>query len=280
MLNSAGVSRFSSVSESLTHVIAGQRDDDHWKQLNQLVHKPHVVTAEWVLQSLRLQRAAPESRFIHPDFKFTHQDVFKNPEKPPPLSVSVTQGEQEDSQMMQQYLTNDETETSTDQPNGIFSGLSFQFLKDMDSELVNELNEQIVKNGGKIVSKKASHLVIDAGSQVVPTGFDGRIVSTLWIDDCIENEQIVPVEAYHRQVIVKDNKRMEGCVISSTGLSIFKKEFICRLVTLMGGKPQDTFSKKTNEMRGLLKSKLLNVQLSFVFLFYRNFAILLHHYTF
>ena len=102
MLNSAGVHSFSSVSESLTHVIAGQRDDDHWKQLHQLVNKPHVVTAEWVFQSLRLQRAAPESRFIHPDFKFTHQDVFKNPEKPP----SATQGEQEDFQMMQQYLTN------------------------------------------------------------------------------------------------------------------------------------------------------------------------------
>ena len=270
MLNSAGVHSFSSVSESLTHVIAGQRDDDHWKQLHQLVNKPHVVTAEWVFQSLRLQRAAPETPFIHPDFIFTHQHVFKNPEKPP----SATQGEQEDFQMMQQYLTN------VDQPNVIFSKLTFQFHKDMDSGLVNELNKQIVKNGGKIVSKKASHLVIDAGSQVVPTGFDGQIVSNLWIDDCIENEQIVPVEAYHRQVIVKDIKRMEGCVISSTGLSIFKKEFICRLVTLMGGKPQDTFSKKTNEMRGLLKSKLLNVQLSFVFLFYRNFAILLHHYTF
>ena len=219
LLNNAGVARFNTVSESLTHVIVGQREDEHWKQIEQLGHKPHVVTAEWVVQSLRLQRAAPESRFLHPDFKIAQQDVFKNPEKPAPLSASVTNGEQEaDSQMMQQYLTNDESEAAGDQPSGIFSGLTFQFSRDMDSDLAQELGDQILKNGGSLVAKKANYLVIEVGSQLVSTGVQGQIVNTLWIDDCIEKEELVEVEAYHNQIIVKDPKRMENYTVSFTGI--------------------------------------------------------------
>lgn len=67
-MNGAGVARFAGVSESLSHVVAGRRIEEHWRQLEALVHKPHVVTAEWVLQSLRVQRPAPEGPYLHPEF--------------------------------------------------------------------------------------------------------------------------------------------------------------------------------------------------------------------
>lgn len=85
----AGVARFNSISESLTHVIVGSRVEDHWKQVEQLLHKPFVVTTEWVIQSYRLKRAAPETDYLHPEFKVADVDLprpsesKKTPVKPP-----------------------------------------------------------------------------------------------------------------------------------------------------------------------------------------------------
>jgi hypothetical protein len=120
--------------------------------------------------------------------------------------------------MMQQYLTNDDSEVTGDQPNGIFAGLTFQFSRDMDSDLAQELSDQILKNGGSMNAKKANYLVIEVGCQLVPTGAQSQVVNTLWIDDCIEKEEIVEIEAYHRQIIVKDPKRMENYTVSFTGI--------------------------------------------------------------
>ena len=50
VLNWAGAARFSNISESLSHVVVGQRVDAHWRQLQLLAHKPHVVTVEWLVQ--------------------------------------------------------------------------------------------------------------------------------------------------------------------------------------------------------------------------------------
>ena len=74
------MARFNSISESLTHIIAGSRVEDHWKQVEQLMHKPYVVTTEWVIQSYRLKRAAPESDYLHPEFKVNDVDLPPKPE--------------------------------------------------------------------------------------------------------------------------------------------------------------------------------------------------------
>lgn len=71
------MARFNSISESLTHVIAGSRVEEHWKQVEQLMHKPFVVTTQWVIQSYRLKRAAPENDYLHPEFKVAEVDLPK-----------------------------------------------------------------------------------------------------------------------------------------------------------------------------------------------------------
>ena len=190
MLNNAGVARFNTISESLSHFIAGQKVDEHWKQLDQLAHKPHVVTAEWIVQSLRIKRAAPETAHIHPDMSVLSSVTGpKKPASTKPPVVTANEEQEEDSQMVQQYLASSELNAEEEAPAGIFAGLRFQ-LVGMDGETAMEMSELITSQGGRVVTERANYRVLDPASEYVPTAKDLQgeaiVVNTLWLEDCID----------------------------------------------------------------------------------------------
>lgn len=265
MLNNAGVARYNSISESLSHVIAGQRVEDHYKELQQLTHKPHIVTAEWIVQSLRLQRAAPESQYLHPDYKPVISDVNKeNVMKKPAVPERVDPDE--DTQVVQQYLSVDQTEeeeqpSNLDRPSGIFSGLSFQ-LVGMEPETTAIVADLIVSNGGKVVNKKANYIVLEPTLKAEYSSPDpgASVVNTFWIEDCVDHETIVEIDYYHRPIRLRDNKTLSNCVVSFSGIQGRVRDFLEYLIGQLGGRAQETFSRKLMEDKKVYKSTHLVIQ--------------------
>ena len=241
-------------------MIAGKGVEEDLKKLQQLMHKPHVVTVEWVVQSLRLKRAAPEAGFLHPDFKALVTQNKENVVKKSVPEQSVNA--QEDSQMVQQYLTTNHSEEEEEiaslmgRPPGIFSGLTFQLVGlDTDSSLT--MSDVIVSHGGRVVAKKATHIVSEPVTQTLDKeriDHGAIVVSTLWIEDCIDQEQLVEIEIHHKPVKALNSQRLAGCVVSFSGIQGRLRELLDHLIVYLGGRPQETFSRKQVEEKNICRS--------------------------
>ncbi len=102
---------------------------------------------------------------------------------------------------MHQYLTADTSEVTGQTQatgQGLFAGLKFQ-LVDGDEELA----ELISANGGQLVDGGAGvdFTVADAASTTPAAG--AQLVTRLYVDDCVDQEQLVDVDYFHRPVQVK-----------------------------------------------------------------------------
>ncbi|KAL2085608.1 hypothetical protein ACEWY4_018928 [Coilia grayii] len=66
LVNAAGGLRFNQPSEELTHVVMADLDPDIKNFLSKATHRPHVVTVQWLLDSLTRGRLLPEQGYFHP----------------------------------------------------------------------------------------------------------------------------------------------------------------------------------------------------------------------
>lgn len=229
--------------------------------MQQLIHKPHVVTVEWVVQSLRLKRAAPESAYTHPEFKVIVGRDTENVTKKT-VNEQTNNNNQDDSHMVQQYLTTDhfeeeETGSLANPSTGLFSGLKFQ-LVGLERDSSSTISEIIVSQGGRIVAKKPDYAVAEPVGQIELSehleSTDVNVVNTLWIEDCIDHERLLEVEAYHRPIKVADSRRLDGCVISFSGIQGRLRELLDLLINYMKGMPQEIFSRKSMEEKNVYRS--------------------------
>lgn len=225
------------------------------------MHKPHVVTVEWVVQSLRLKRAAPEAAFLHPDFRTLVSANKENFVKK--IVPEQVDNFHEDSQMVQQYLTTDHTEEEaaesvTDNPHSLFSGLTFQ-LSGLEKDSFTTVNDLIITNGGRVVYKNAEYIVSEPISKYSSEDQPGasvvaKPVNTMWIEDCIDQERLVEIDVYHRPIKVRDSRILAGCVVSFSGIQGRLRELLDHLVGQLGGRPQETFSRKLMEEKNVYRS--------------------------
>jgi hypothetical protein len=223
------------------------------------MHKPHVVTADWVAQSLRLKRAAPEAAYLHPEFKNVIAPNKENASKKPMPEPSNSF--QEDSQMVQQYLTTDHTEEEEiaslmNHPQGIFSGLTFQLLA-LDTENVSIITDLILSNGGRVVAKNGRYVVTEPVSHsMVLVDQEGThtVVNTLWIEECVDEERLLDIENYHRHIKVRDRRILAEYTISFSGIQGRIRELLDNLIVQLGGRPQETFSRKLMEEKNVYRS--------------------------
>ncbi|XP_043282964.1 DNA topoisomerase 2-binding protein 1 [Venturia canescens] len=129
ILNAGGATRLNDISDSITHVIVG----DPSKASNELklIHgkglNPHVLSLDWLQESLRLQRPAPEERFIDEKGSSPHAEtaeppsplskknlqMLQRPKRPrapqldtdhPRAMENTTEGEDDETSLLQQYL--------------------------------------------------------------------------------------------------------------------------------------------------------------------------------
>ncbi|XP_025419492.1 DNA topoisomerase 2-binding protein 1 isoform X2 [Sipha flava] len=281
---SAGGIRYTELNESITHILVGDFTAPLAKLLHSLQEKPHVVNLNWLLESINLKFTAPEEQFLAMDssHSFTPESpsplskkglyMMKNASlsqpktvvKPKPLNEMVMDNrpldnfidhyrniENTNSETQSQkssYTTEDTVSTQDSKLESVLEGLKI-LLHDLDKHQLPSIKSKIISMGGIAVSTRSYRGKINFA--VVPIVFNEKllnikatIVSCLWIEDCYNNVEQVPIEYYHKPVIFSGSTALKNCVISVTNYAGSERYFLKEVSLLLGADYQDALSRK------------------------------------
>ncbi|KAI9561348.1 hypothetical protein GHT06_012305 [Daphnia sinensis] len=146
ILSNAGVTRSFVVDKSISHVIVGETVKVDWDQLMRLENKPHVVTVEWLAQSLRLKSAAPEANYLHPGLD--NISGKKGTPKDPTTKEKICDSLDEMHLTLDTLITDntEEEEAAKSLPtDAVLSGLTFK-CGSMEISSVNSMNGLIASS--------------------------------------------------------------------------------------------------------------------------------------
>ncbi|XP_059801611.1 DNA topoisomerase 2-binding protein 1 [Hypanus sabinus] len=69
MINFGGGVRFNQISEDVSHIIVGEEDKELKQCLNKMSHRPHVVTAKWLVDCFSKKNLLPVGQYFHPNYQ-------------------------------------------------------------------------------------------------------------------------------------------------------------------------------------------------------------------
>ncbi|NWH67659.1 TOPB1 protein, partial [Geococcyx californianus] len=120
LINCGGGVRFNQLNEDVTHVILGENNDELKQFLDKTAHRPHVVTAKWLLESFGKGYLHPVEQYIPLNYQLLENPIFEQPGmksvlpkknsllKKEAVSVVKHQKAAEDD-FLSQYVNNDST---------------------------------------------------------------------------------------------------------------------------------------------------------------------------
>ncbi|XP_054016896.1 DNA topoisomerase 2-binding protein 1 [Dryobates pubescens] len=79
LINCGGGVRFNQLNEDVTHVILGENSDELKHFLDKTAHRPHVVTAKWLLQSFSKGYLHPVEQFIPLNYQLLENPILEQP---------------------------------------------------------------------------------------------------------------------------------------------------------------------------------------------------------
>ncbi|XP_041824851.1 DNA topoisomerase 2-binding protein 1 [Melanotaenia boesemani] len=119
LVNGAGGLRFNQPSEELTHVVMGELDQELAKFLSKAIHRPHVVTVKWLLDSFSKGILLSEAGYLHPDclppasaavsVPAHHTPKSRPSAGPPAASPSTPSLKRAEEDLLSQYMDDDPT---------------------------------------------------------------------------------------------------------------------------------------------------------------------------
>nr|XP_012145489.1 PREDICTED: DNA topoisomerase 2-binding protein 1 [Megachile rotundata]XP_012145498.1 PREDICTED: DNA topoisomerase 2-binding protein 1 [Megachile rotundata] len=130
----------------------------------------------------------------------------------------------------------------------LFEGLTFVVIGFNDED--SYVAETIIAMGGQVVSSTFSGIpdygvVPKCGASLKHTV--NEIVTDLFIEDCVNQEQIVEIMYYHRPLSIKKYLNpLSGCVITMSMYTGVERTYLATLATELGAMVQDIFVRKTN----------------------------------
>lgn len=136
----------------------------------------------------------------------------------------------------------------------IFEGITF-LITGFESEDNESMIENIFSFGGKVVATNFSgvpdYAVVPLKGIILKHTVN-EIVTNLWVEDCIENESLMPIEYYHKPLSINNNiKPIKDCVIAISSYGGKEREYLSELAVALGATHQETFARKTNIEKGL-----------------------------
>ncbi|XP_051871799.1 DNA topoisomerase 2-binding protein 1 isoform X2 [Pristis pectinata] len=120
MINFGGGVRFNQTSEGVTHIIVGEEDKELKQCLNKISHRPHVVTAKWLVDCFSKKHLLPAEQYFHPNYQpdvpipghvsgnQTHL-TLNGSNTLKAATVSPNRQQQADDDLLLQYLENNKT---------------------------------------------------------------------------------------------------------------------------------------------------------------------------
>ncbi|XP_067910854.1 DNA topoisomerase 2-binding protein 1 [Heterodontus francisci] len=119
MVNFGGGVRFNQVCEDVTHIIVGEEDKELRQCLNKISHRPHVVTAKWLVDCFSKQCLLPAEQYFHPNYQpdipipehSSNQAHLTLNSSKTQMATTVSPGRQQqaDDDLLLQYLESDKT---------------------------------------------------------------------------------------------------------------------------------------------------------------------------
>ncbi|XP_075979975.1 mutagen-sensitive 101 [Anticarsia gemmatalis] len=179
------------------------------------------------------------------------QENEKSPEPGPARNVTVRQ-EQPD-------ITEDMAEDPTEEIEQIFRGIKFE-VQGLDDEAICEIGAEVSAAGGTLVAAPAG-----GTHALVPLDFDpeelltksAEPITVFWIKDCLSQQELVPIEYYHRPVHVTwNNSPLHGVVASLSTYSGVERVYLDELAKLLGATTQLRFCRR-NTANALASTHLI-----------------------
>ena len=149
----------------------------------------------------------------------------------------------------------------SDQMQPFFTGITFK-LAGFPELRQEELSDWIVDAEGELVFGDLRGTV---DYMVVPTGGlhnpltnhvepHKHLVSDLWIEDCADSGQLLPIEYRHRPVGQILEQPLKGVVACISGYEGLEREFLLKLVVALGGVSQEVFARRDHLAKNMLRS--------------------------
>ncbi|XP_010070867.1 PREDICTED: DNA topoisomerase 2-binding protein 1 [Pterocles gutturalis] len=120
LINCGGGVRFNQLNEDVTHVILGENSDELKHFLDKTSHRPHIVTAKWLLESFSKGYLHPVEQYIPLNYQLLDNTILEQPgmksilpknnnlSKKEAVNITKHQKAAEDD-FLSQYVNNDST---------------------------------------------------------------------------------------------------------------------------------------------------------------------------
>ncbi|XP_066176992.1 DNA topoisomerase 2-binding protein 1 [Sylvia atricapilla] len=79
LINCGGGVRFNQLNEDVTHVIVGENNDELKHFLDETAHRPHIVTAKWLLESFGKGCLCPVEHYIPLNYQLLENPILEQP---------------------------------------------------------------------------------------------------------------------------------------------------------------------------------------------------------
>lgn len=282
VLNAGGATRFSQLTESVSHVIIGKVVEDHMNTILSWNSKPHVVYGDWITESIKLQKPADEGPFSYA------QGNQASPKKPETTSRKSSLSENRkmlpdsnnetfvDEDLMKKYLKQpgenaaEETLNMSSFPDsqqstipGIFHGKLFT-ITGYSQKFLEDFVTAIRDHGGEEVSLdyegKVDYSITDHEGTGAVHGKAKEIVTHQFLEDCFDEEKnaepvLVDVEYYHLpSKFIKGQDPLKDCTFAISAYTGIERQFLVSLATCLGAQFQLSFAKKSNPSKNIKAS--------------------------
>ncbi|XP_052753760.1 DNA topoisomerase 2-binding protein 1 [Galleria mellonella] len=196
----------------------------------------------------------PEDELVN---HYLSQNVQPEPPRqktPEPAPVVAEGAEQPD-------ITEDATEDPTEEIEQIFAGIKIE-VQALDEEAISEVGAEVAAAGGVLCAAGAG-----GSYTLVPLDFDdndlltrtAEPVTVFWIKDCLSQQELLPIQYYHRPVKLPQwsgPPPLQGVVASLSTYSGVERAFLDELAKLLGATTQLRFCRR-NTANALASTHLI-----------------------
>ncbi|KAL4096856.1 hypothetical protein QTP88_021734 [Uroleucon formosanum] len=145
--------------------------------------------------------------------------------------------------------TQDTMSTQDSKLESILEGLTI-LLYDLDAHQLPSIKSKIISMGGVAVNTRSyrgqiNYVVVPIVFNEKSLNINATIVSCLWIEDCYNHVEQIPIEYYHKPVIFSGSMPLKNCVISITNYTGSERYFLKEVSLLLGANFQDALSRKS-----------------------------------
>ncbi|KAM3720373.1 DNA topoisomerase 2-binding protein [Dirofilaria immitis] len=260
-----------------THVVVGPQKLD-WKLIKQLKEKAQnnvkVVTCEWLLDCAKAQKVLDESNYLIFKHEKNSSEFSQYRLDPVPVRVldysdesktenalkitevgskllgkaigNLTNAELDSAEeiIWERPTSNNDRGDSSDRH--LFSGLSFRIVVRKE-EIQNKLFSDIENHGGEIKQKTfwVNYIVCEVLDCLLSddASFNcGNVVSSFWLQECIENGEIIDAEKHplYRPIeALEISQIFAGCVVGLSTLPEAEKDIFADILYKFGADVQN-----------------------------------------